>query len=363
MIAELSRHKSIRAQEHKIVRLVHFCLTSCALLSLCLTVLGCMPDHAGGGRLDREDWDGMKLWYVQPAKEWTEALPVGNGRLGAMIFGGAAQERLQFNDDTLWTGEPHEYHHEGAAEYLPTVRKLLFEGQQRQADRLAAQHMMSVPLRQEKYQPFGDLYLNFPGHDEHSDYRRQLDIDSGVSTVRYRVGDATFTREVFSSFPDQVIVVRLSCDKPGQLTFTAKLDSPHPGAETLVVDESLALRGQLREYMDRRSRSKKPSRLKFEARLGWKTLGGEVEASEDGVDVKGADSVTLVLAAATSFRNFRDVSGDPAASCRRALKAVERKSYDTLCDRHIADHRRLFRRVTFEAGTGDSSRPAHRRAN
>ncbi len=325
------------------------------LLALCLGISGCMSDNAARSRLDDENWTAMLLWYAQPAKEWTEALPVGNGRLGAMIFGGAAQERLQFNDDTLWTGEPHEYHHKGAAEYLPTVRKLLFEGQQRQADRVAAQHMMSVPLRQEKYQPFGDLYLNFPGHGEHSDYRRQLDIDSGLYTVRYRVGDATFTREVFSSFPDQVIVVRLSCEKPGQLTFTAKLESPHPGTETLVVDKSLALRGQLREYMDGRSKSKKPSRLKFEARLGWRARGGQVEASEDGVDVKGADSVTLVLAAATSFRNFKDVSGDPAASCRRTLKAVERKSYDSLRDRHITDHRRLFRRIAFEVGTGDAA--------
>ncbi|MHC4626333.1 MAG: glycoside hydrolase N-terminal domain-containing protein, partial [Planctomycetota bacterium] len=120
---------------------------------LCLAVSGCMSNSAARSRLDDEDWADMLLWYRQPATEWTEALPVGNGRLGAMIFGGAAQERLQFNDDTLWTGQPHEYHHEGAAEYLPTVRNLLFEGKQRQADRLAAEHMMSVPLRQEKYQP------------------------------------------------------------------------------------------------------------------------------------------------------------------------------------------------------------------
>ncbi|MHC4328979.1 MAG: glycoside hydrolase family 95 protein, partial [Planctomycetota bacterium] len=225
------------------------------LTILCFIVLGCVTGNAARNRFDRENWSGMKLWYRQPAKEWTEALPVGNGRLGIMIFGGTQQERLQFNEDTLWTGRPHEYQHEGAAEYLPAVRKLLFEGQQHQADRLAAEHMMSVPLRQEKYQPFGDLLLNFPGHDEYSDYRRELDIDAGISTVRYRVGGTTFTREVFSSFPDQMIVVRLTCDKPGQLTFTAKLDSPHPGSQMLAVDENLVLRGRLREYMDRRSKT------------------------------------------------------------------------------------------------------------
>ena len=314
-----------------------------------------MPDRAARGGLDKEDWSSMKLWYSQPAKEWTEALPVGNGRLGAMIFGGPVQERLQFNDDTLWTGEPHEYQHEGAAQYLPAVRKLLFEGKQREAQDLAGEHMMSVPLRQEKYQPFGDLLLSFPGHDSSSEYRRQLDIDSAVATVSYRVGDATFTREVFSSFPDQVIVVRLSCDKPGKLTFTAKLQSPHPGTETLVVDKTLALRGQLREYMDRRSKSRKPSALKFEARLGWKTDGGRAEVADGGLDVKDADCVTLVLAAATSYKNFQDVSGDPAQACRATITAVRGKSYDKLCKKHMADHRRLFRRAAFEIGTGDAT--------
>ncbi|MEA3225307.1 MAG: glycoside hydrolase family 95 protein [Planctomycetota bacterium] len=324
-------------------------------LGFCLAASGCMSDNAASGRFDTEDWSGMKLWYTEPAQEWTEALPVGNGRLGAMIFGGAAQERLQFNDDTLWTGEPHEYQHEGAAEYLPTVRKLLFEDRQRQADRLAAEHMMSVPLRQEKYQPFGDLILNFPGHDEHNDYSRQLDIDAGVSTVRYRVGDATFTREVFSSFPDQVIVVRLSCDKPGQLTFTTRLESPHAGTETLVMGKSLVLRGRLREYMDKRSKTRKPSILKFAARLDWRTQGGRAEVVDNGLDVKEADSVTLVLAAATSFKNFQDVSRDPAAACRRTIRAVKNKNYDTLWKSHVADHRHLFRRAAFDVGAGDAT--------
>lgn len=197
--------------------------------TFCLIISGCVTNRAGlsgTNRLDKENWDDLQLWYRQPAKEWTEALPVGNGRLGAMIFGGTENERLQFNEDTLWTGRPHEYQHEGAVEYLPVVRKLLFEGKQREAEKLAGEKMMSVPLRQEKYQPFGDLRLHFPGHGEPVEYRRELDIDSGISSVRYRVGDTKFVREVFCTFPDQVIVVRLTCSQPGQLTFSAKLDSP-----------------------------------------------------------------------------------------------------------------------------------------
>ena len=327
------------------------------LLAFCLIITGCAISYVNQddtNRYDTDKWRNLKLWYRQPAQKWTEALPVGNGRLGAMVFGGTEHEQLQFNDDTLWTGEPHEYQHDGAVEYLPTIRKLLFEGKQRQAEELAMEQMMSVPLRQEKYQPFGDLLLDFPGHYEATDYRRELDIDSAISTVRYRIGDATFTREVFSSFPDQVIVVRLTCDKPGQVTFTARLDSPHAGTQTLVVGKVLALRGRLREYMNKRTKEKRPSVLKFEARLGWQAQGGKVEVAKDGLDVKGADSATLVLAAATSFKNFKDVGADPKQRCYGAIKLLRARSYEVLRKEHVDDHRRLFRRAALELGTGDA---------
>jgi alpha-L-fucosidase 2 len=320
------------------------------LLAFCLIISGCVTDpsgRAGQKRLDAEDWSGMKLWYQQPAKEWTEALPVGNGRLGAMIFGGTENERLQFNEDTLWTGQPHEYQHGGAVAYLPVVRKLLFEGKQREAENLAGQQMMSVPLGQEKYQPFADLRLNFPGHEQPTDYRRELDIDSSLATVRYRVGDTEFVREVFCSFPDQVIAVRLTCDQPGQLTFSAKLDSPHSDSQTLAVDNTLALRGGIKDA--------KANVLKFEARLGWRSSGGEAELTDDALEIKGADSVTLVLAAATSYKNFRDVTADPANICQRTIRAVAGKNYESMRGTHIADYRRLFRRAAFELGTTEAA--------
>jgi alpha-L-fucosidase 2 len=320
------------------------------ILAFCLIVSGCATEPSGRAkqnRLDTEDFSGMKLWYEAPAQEWAQALPVGNGSLGAMIFGGTENERLQFNEDTLWTGHPHEYQHSGAVAYLPIVRKLLLEGKQREAEKLAAEKMMSVPLRQEKYQPFGDLRLNFPGHSEPADYRRELDIDSGLATVSYRVGDTKFVREVFCSFPDQVIVVRLSCDKPGQLTFSAKLDSPHPDTQTLIVDKTLALRGGIKET--------KANVLKFEARLSWRASGGEVEVSDDALQIKGADSVILILAAATSYKNFKDVTADPADICRRTIRAVADRNYRTLREAHIADHRRLFRRAAFELGATEAA--------
>jgi len=308
-------------------------------------------------------WDDLKLWYERPAEKWVEALPVGNGRLGAMVFGGTESERIQFNEDTLWTGGPHEYQHEGAAGYLAQVRKLLFEGKQAEATRLAGEKMMSVPLRQEMYQPFGDLRLEFPGHGQVSDYRRQLDIDSAVATVRYRVGDAIFKREVFSSYPDQVIVVRLVCEKPGRLAFTATMDSPHPDTKVEAVGtDTLALRGRLRGITSRPMPGRVPNVLRFQARLKVVSRGGKLRVDSGKISVSGADAATLVLTAATSYKNYKDVSGDPEARCRQVIEAAGAKSYESLREAHVRDHRALFRRVALELGSsGAVGKPTDRR--
>src|SRR5688572_14141350 len=180
----------------------------------------------------------LELWYPGPAKQWVEALPVGNGRLGGMVFGGPADEHLQFNETTVWTGVPREYQHEGAVKVLPQLRQLLKEGKQAEAEALALKEFMSVPLRQEKYQPFGDVRFTFPGHERAGGYRRALDLDSGVATVQYQVGDVSYQREVFASHPDQVIVVRLSADKPGALAFSVGLDSPHKVWRVMPIGSS-----------------------------------------------------------------------------------------------------------------------------
>ena len=302
-----------------------------------------------------------RLWYGQPAKQWTEALPIGNGRLGAMVFGGIEDERLQFNEDTLWTGKPHDYSHPGAAEYLPVVRKLLFEGKQRQAEALAMERMMSVPLRQHSYQPFGDLHLHFSHAQKPSEYRRELDLDTAVARVTYTVDGVKFTREVFSSAVDQVIVVCITADRDSSVNFTAKMSSPQPDTSTVAVGKTqLALRGQMRP--DRHPSGMKGSCLKYEARLLVSTDGGKVKVTDEGVEVKGANAATLLLAAATSFRNFQDVGADPTARCDKVIKTAADKSYDVLRKAHIADHRRLFRRVELDLGTTDvATRPTDER--
>jgi alpha-L-fucosidase 2 len=305
--------------------------------------------------------NAYRLWYRQPAKQWTEALPIGNGRLGAMVFGGVEDERLQFNEDTLWTGKPHDYSHPNAAEYLPVVRKLLFEGKQREAEALAMKQMMSVPLRQHAYQPFGDLHLQFPHAHKPSDYRRELNLDTAVARVTYTVAGVKFTREVFSSAVDQVIVVRITADRDSSVNFTAKMDSPQPDTSTVTfAGTQLALRGQMRS--EGHPSRKDESCLQFEARLLVSTDGGKVKVTNEGVEVKEADAATLLLAAATSFIDFQDVSADPTARCDKMIKTVSGKNYDTLRKTHITDYRRLFRRIELDFGKTDAAnRPTSER--
>ncbi len=296
------------------------------------------------------DAGAMTLWYDKPAAQWIEALPIGNGSMGAMVFGGAPAERIQFNEDTLWAGKPRDYTHAGAAEQLPEIRKLLLEGKQRDAQTLASKTFMSIPLRQMAYQPFGDIELTFPGQDKPTDYRRQLDLSQAVASVRYKIGDVTYTREVFASYPDKTIVVHITASQPGKLDFTANLKCPHKDSTVSAMGETgLVLRGQLPQPA---------SVLSFEARLQVSAEGGRVTVTDTGAEIRGATSATLKLVAATSFKNFQDVSADPAARCEKAAAAVAGKTADELLKAHLADHKSLFDRVSIDLGAGDTNAAA-----
>ena len=287
----------------------------------------------------------LTLWYAQPAQKWVEALPVGNGRLGAMVFGGTAVEHLQFNEDTLWTGRPHAYHNKGASGHLSAVRTHLFEGRQAQAQRVAQKHMMSDPLRQKAYQPCGDIYLTFPGHEEAKTYRRTLDLDSGTATVSYEIQGVTFYREVFVSYVDQVMVIRISADQPGQVAFTTRLDSPHARVRTKTIDrDQLSLTGKVRRDV-----------MQFECRLLVRIEGGSIRVACDHIDVCDTDAVTLILTAATNHRSYRRVDADPAARCDSVIRRIRRKTFETLREAHVTDHRSLFRRVALDLGELDGA--------
>lgn len=283
------------------------------------------------------------IWFEQPAVEWNNALPIGNGRLGAMIFGGVTDERIQFNEDTLWSGKPHDYVRAGAREQLPEIRRLLADGKVDESGKLIREKFLSDPVRQKPYQPFGDLRFHFAGQENATDYRRELDLDSAIARVTYRVGDVIFHREAFASFPDQAIVVRFTADKPGCISFSLRMDSPHTNSQTkAVAPDVLMLAGQV-----------EPEGLRFESRAKVIPVGGIMRTDKNSIIIEKANSVTILLVAGTSFNNFQDISGNPSKRCQSDLAKLRQSDFKSLLATHAADHQKLFRRVNVDLGHSD----------
>jgi alpha-L-fucosidase 2 len=301
----------------------------------------------------------LSLWYREPAQQWVEALPIGNGRLGAMLYGGVPVEHIQFNEDTVWTGRPHDYAHPGAAAHYVVLRRMMLDilaleraGEwdqaqqvQRAAEALAMDLFMSVPLHQASYQPAGDLFLRFEGHGEAHGYVRELDLATATASVAYRIGKVTYRREAFASYPDQGIVIRVLADEPGALTFTAMLASPHSSAVVVPVrDAQLVLDAEV-----------EPGGIRFQAHLSAGTTAGRLTATDEGLHIEGATEAVLYLVAASSYVDFRDISADPAARCQAQMAPLLSKSFLAAREAHIRDYRALFRRVELDLGTSDAA--------
>ena len=283
----------------------------------------------------------MRLWYRRPAANWNEALPVGNGRLAAMVFGGVESERVQLNEETIWAGERRDRVNPEGARSLPEVRRLLFAGKVREAEELAEQTLIAVPKSMPPYQPLGDLLLTFPGEGKAEDYRRELDIDAGLARVTFRRGGARLTREVFASAVDQVIVIRLTCDRPNSVSFAATLVRAQDSRTRVVGPDRVRIEGEAVARGDKHAQERKVG-VRFCGVAQAVADGGRTYVEGDKLVVERAHAVTLLFAAATDFRHT-----DPAAKCARYLAAA-RKPYARLLSSHVADHRRLFRRVSFQ---------------
>ncbi|HLJ57623.1 MAG TPA: glycoside hydrolase family 95 protein [Chthonomonadaceae bacterium] len=297
------------------------------------------------------------LWYDRPAAAWLEALPVGNGRLGAMVYGGVPQERLQLNEGTLWAGGPHDYSNPEALAALPEIRKRIFAGDYRGAQDLVNLHFMSRPLRQPPYQALGNLFLDqHPGGSVPTGYRRELDLDSARVRTSYLLDGVHYRREVFASAPDQLIVVSLTADRPGKIDLTASLQSAHAGAAQAASGaRSSADNGRYEIIIEGRNGDGEgvPGALKFAAIVDARPESGRTTAGPDGkLRIEAADSVVLLLSMATSYISFRDVSGDAVARARKPLDAARRKSLKRLAEAHTADYQRFYRRVGIELGPG-----------
>lgn len=287
--------------------------------------------------------NNLVLWYNNPAEQWTDALPVGNGRLGAMVFGGVEQERIQLNEESLWEGSYQDTNNPKALEALPKVQQLLFEDKNDEATKLAGETMLGVPSRIKSYQSLGDIILDFSSDGDVNEYQRELDLDTGIAKTTYRCGDINISRQVFATTVDNIIVIRIESDSANGITFDVTMTREQDASVEAISDNTLRLNGQCSD-----------GGMRFSAYLQVKADDGEVKSKGDQISGQTANTVTLLLAGATSYINQKDASGNPHELCENYLADVQTKSYDAIRSDHIAEHQSLFRRVDINLGSTDA---------
>ena len=296
----------------------------------------------------------LELYYTSAAsytdlRTSQEALPIGNGKMAAMIYGGVGTETIQFNEDTVWAGAPNDYSNPGASDWLSAIQNYVWEGEGEAAYNNAARdHFMSVPLRQSPYVGTGILRLA-TGHGSASNYRRTLDLETATAVIEYAVDGVSYRRETFASYPDNVIVVRLTASEAGKISVTATYASPHSAVTTAVSGSDFVLDGKVNRDAD--TRRQQTSSIEFQARARFLVEGGAVSSTNSSYTVSGADTVTIVLAVASNFVRFDDVSADEGARALAAVEAAAPQGYEALRAAHLADYQALFGRVTLDLGT------------
>lgn len=298
--------------------------------------------------------ESLQLWYTQPAAVWEEALPLGNGRLGAMVFGAPEEAHLQLNEETVWAGEPGNNLPEGFSEILPQARKLIFDGRYQAAEDLI---MSRVPRHAPEsnnygmpYQTVGDLWLTFPGHEKASHYKRDLDISNAISSVQYEIDGVTYTRTYFISAVDQVMVIKIESDQPEQISFEMKADSPHRIYQTGVSTsgDALVMTGTGGDV------DNKTGKVNFNARFLPKIKGGTISHTDSSMVITKADEAIIYVSIGTNFKNYKDISGDAEQAALSYIEKLGDKSYEAIKADHIAHYRKYFDRVKLDLGKTDS---------
>lgn len=313
--------------------------------------------------------DRWTLWYTRPAAAWHEALPVGNGRMGAMVFGGVTEERIQINEDSLWSGEPKDWGNPDAINWLPKVREALFAGRYAEAEQLCKK--MQGPYNQ-SYQPLGDLRLTFAVEGDPESYRRQLDLDTAIAKTSFIADGVTYTREVLASHPAQTIVVTIAADRPGMISFTADLSSQLRHTTAVTDPRTLVMTGRAPAHVEPNYRGERDDAIVYEdgpegRGIRFATFaqvladGGETSTAEDRIEVRGANACVILVAAGTSFNGPHtspSANGvDPHARAAAQLAAASQMSAVELRSAHVADHQALFRRVDLDLGLSRTGAP------
>ena len=298
----------------------------------------------------------LKLWYNKPASNWNEALPIGNGRLAAMVFGNTATDRLQLNEETIWAGEPGNNIIENVYDSIVQIRKLLFAGRYQEAQTLSnntfprqapAQVNYGMP-----YQPAGNLFIHFPGHEKAGKYNRDLDIEKAVASVSYTFNHTSFRREYFASLVDGVIIVRLTASKPKSITCTLQANTPHTNSKVGVRGNQLFFSGTSGSV------DNKKGRVNFETHIQPKLEGGKLTVTDSSLVITGADAATIYISIGTNYKSYNDISGNPAAVAARFLTAAVAKNYPVARAEHIKAYQKYFNRVSLSLGaTSQTKKP------
>ncbi|MBE9600207.1 glycoside hydrolase N-terminal domain-containing protein [Pedobacter sp. MC2016-24] len=289
----------------------------------------------------------LKLWYNSPAENWNEALPIGNGRLGAMVFGNPAKEQLQLNEETVWSGGPNSNITSESGAAIPQLRKLLFEGRFEEAQAIADVQMFPKKNSGMIYQPVGNLFLQFKGHDQVKNYYRDLNLEQALATVTYELDGVKYKREIFSSFTDQLMMLRLTASKPGKISFTASMDSPQ---QSVVRTEKgkLILSGTTSDHEGEKGQ------VKFESQVKVLADGGKLVLQNNSWVVDQANSATVYIAIATNFKNYHDLSVDADLKASSFLDQAVKKNYTKALAGHIKFYQQYFNRVKFNIGVTDA---------
>ncbi len=288
-----------------------------------------------------------QLWYDRPAMTWTQALPIGNGTMGGMVFGTPAVERIQLNEETIWAGQPNQVCNPAAKENLPKVRQLIFEGKYKEAELLANEKVMPLGAGQNcgmPYQPFGDLWIAMPGHADYTGYERLLDLDNARSVVRYTVDGVQYERETLAPLGSKVITIHLTASRPGMISFTASFNTPH--ADVLVGGEGkeATLTGVTAKHENLKGK------VRFQGRMTVQTKGGQSSQADGQLSVKAADEATLYVTVGTNVINYKDITGDEKAQSRQRLHDATGKGYEQLKKQHEELYHRYYDRVRIDLG-------------
>ncbi len=308
-------------------------------------------ETAAAHKKDAPNTSSMRLWYDKPAGKWLEALPIGNGRLGGMVFGGPKRERIQLNEESLWSGQPLDCNPKDALKHLPEIRRLLFEGDNGKANQLANKYLLGNPPKVRSYQTLGDLTMDIEHTGKVTNYRRELDLENGVCRATYNIGDVKFTHEAYISAVDDVLVLRISADQDKKVSGRISLARGNASVKTLAND-SILLTGQV---VDRPSGAHGPGgkHMKFAAMAKVIADGGTAASKKNGAHIESANTVTIMLTAATDYdlktMDF-DRSREPASICERILNKASEKDYATLWKTHVQEHSDMFNRVDLELG-------------